>query len=182
MNYSLNKFFDPVECVNILDFCDKSGVPFSYNPSETWDCKRVYDDEFKKNILSKINELYSNEKISFWFNYGEFNIRNINLSLTKYYNNRYLDLHKDSTSSYTTVISLTENYKNGDFCLSENFTDIKNSDIKLHLKIGEGVTFEGNKIYHGVMPVYTGIRCALNIWMNDTDFNYYRLDTQKKLI
>ena len=182
MNYSLNRFFDKTECLDIIEFCEKNGTEFSYNPKETWDCKRVYNDEFKEKIISKINGLYKNGEIIFWFNYADYNIRNINISLTKYYDGRFLDLHKDATSNYTTVICLTEDYQGGDFCLSQNLCGVEKSEIKIHLNIGEGITFEGNKTYHGVMPVHSGLRCALNIWTNDTDFSYYKLDTKKKII
>jgi len=52
----------------------------------------------------------------------------------------------------------------------------------LDLKMGQGVTFIGDKTYHGVMPVTKGIRCAMNIWMNDKNFEYYKVDLSKKLI
>lgn len=182
MNYSLNYFFNRTECLNIIEFCEKNGSDFSYNPKEVWDCKRIYDDDFKNSIILKINNLYNDKKINFWFNYADYNIRNVNISLTKYYDGRFLNLHKDATSNYTTVICLSDNFENGDFCLSKNSCEIDKSDVKIHLNIGEGITFEGNKTYHGVMPVHKGLRCALNIWTNDTDFNYYTLDRVKKII
>ena len=80
------------------------------------------------------------------------------------------------------MISLTDGYDDGRFVLSNTQCKLDDATTKIHLGLGEGVTFEGNKIYHGVMPVKTGIRCALNIWMNNTDFEYYKLDKQKKLI
>jgi predicted 2-oxoglutarate/Fe(II)-dependent dioxygenase YbiX len=152
-----------------------NGEKFSYYENElnSWDCRRVYDESFKYEILNKIIKVKSFEF---------FNIRNINVSLTRYYDDRRLDLHLDKTSNYTTVISLTDNYNDGRFVLSKTQCELENADTKIHLGLGEGVTFEGNKIYHGVMPVYNGIRCALNIWMNNTDFVYYKLDKNKKLI
>lgn len=184
MNYSINKFFSPEECRSIIDFAMEKGETFSYYEFEqtTWDCRRIYDEEFKKNILEKINNLHKEGLISFWFDFNSFNIRNINVSLTRYYDGRCLNLHLDKTSNYTTVISLTEGYEDGDFCLSNKNVELKDSEIIQHLNIGEGITFEGNKTYHGVMPVTIGLRCALNIWMNDTDFSYYKLDKTKKLL
>jgi predicted 2-oxoglutarate/Fe(II)-dependent dioxygenase YbiX len=184
MKYSVNKFFDKDECDYLIDFSMQNGEVFSYYKHElnSWDCRRIYDENFKNRVINKIKELYLEKKIEFWFNYGEFNIKNVNISLTRYYDGRYLDLHLDKTSNYTTVISLSDGYEDGDFCLSRKSVNIKDSDVKVHLNIGEGVTFEGNKIYHGVMPVFNGLRCALNIWINDTDFNYYKLDKEKKLI
>lgn len=173
MKYTINNFFNKQECENIISFCIKEGESFNYNPNEVWDCRRVYDEPFKKYVLEKILEVK---------NFESFNIRNINVSLTQYYDSRRLDLHLDKTSNYTTVICLSDNFEDGRFVLSETQCNLNDADVKIKLSLGEGVTFEGNKIYHGVMPVHNGIRCALNIWMNDTDFTYYKLDTKKKLL
>jgi predicted 2-oxoglutarate/Fe(II)-dependent dioxygenase YbiX len=184
MNYSINKFFTPEECKSIIDFAMEKGETFSYYDYEktTWDCRRIYDEEFKKKILNTINDLHKQGSISFWFDFNSFNLTNINVSLTRYYEGRCLNLHLDKTSNYTTVISLTEGYEDGDFCLSPKFTNLEDSEVIQHLNIGEGITFEGNKTYHGVMPVNSGLRCALNIWMNDTNFVYYKIDKEKKLL
>lgn len=185
MKYSVNNFFSPRECSEFLDFMDKNGERFSYKKDEkiSWDCKRVYDTDFKSMILEKINFLYDSQKIIFWFNYKDFKLTNINISLTKYYDGRYLDLHRDSTSSFTTVIPITENYNDGRFVLAEKYDGIKNEkNTFLDLKMGQGVTFEGGKTYHGVMHVTEGTRCAMNIWMNDRNFEYYKIDLNKKLI
>jgi hypothetical protein len=116
-----------------------------------------------------------------WFDLNEFKINDVNISLTKYYDNRWLDLHLDKTSQLTTVIVLSDEFDDGRFVLSTNNSDIKNGE-KYNLQIGDGISFDGSKIYHGVLPVNTGIRYALNIWMTDTDFKYYRLNENKKLI
>lgn len=183
INFSINKFFTQDECKYIMDFCEKNGEIFIYNNTDSWDCKRVYNDEFKNWTLNKINTLYEENKIKFWFDYSTFNVKNVNVSITKYYEGRYLDLHLDKTSNYTTVIPITDFYDDGRFVLAENKNkDLKFCENKFDLKMGEGITFEGNKTFHGVMPVTNGLRCAFNIWMNDTDFSYYRLDKKNKLI
>ncbi len=175
MNYKINTFFSKEQCEYLIDFAIKNGEQFSYFKEEenSWDCRRIYDQEYKEYVLNNILRVQS---------FDNFNIRNINVSLTRYYENRRLDLHLDKTSNYTTVISLTDDYEDGRFVLSSTQCKLDDATTKLHLGLGVGVTFEGNKIYHGVMPVKTGIRCALNIWMNNTDFEYYKLDKQKKLI
>ena len=173
MMYKKNVYFDEKECKYIIDFCTTNGEFFNYDSNEVWDCRRVYDKNFKEYVLDRILKVQKFES---------FNIRNINVSMTRYYDGRRLDLHLDKTSNYTTVISLTNDYDDGRFVLSDTFCELNDADTKINLNIGEGITFEGNSIYHGVMPVHTGIRCALNIWMNDTNFVYYKLDNQKKLI
>lgn len=186
MNFSKNIFFTPEECANILEFSMNNGEVFSYVDSElnSWDCRRIHNIGFKENIINKFINLYSSNDIKFWFDFNEFNLRNVNISLTRYYDGRFLELHKDVTSNYTTVISLTDNYFDGRFVLSEQFqggVHVENN-TKIALGIGEGITFEGNKTYHGVMPVSDGLRCALNIWMNDSDFEYRDSNKEKKLI
>ena len=53
MEFSINKFFLKEECNSILEYVDSVGEPFSYNPNETWDCKRIYDESFKN--LNKLD-------------------------------------------------------------------------------------------------------------------------------
>lgn len=181
MNYYINNLFDKKECQSIIEFAENNGIQFSYNPNEVWDCKRIYDDEFKSNIIQKIKEKYNNNEFKLWFNLNEFNIKDVNISLTKYYDNRWLDLHLDTTSQFTTVIVLSNGFSDGRFVLSDKMDDIKSGN-KYILNIGESISFDGSKTYHGVMPVYSGVRYALNIWMTNTDFKYYTLDNSKKLI
>jgi len=181
MNYYINNLFDKKECQSIIEFAENNGIQFSYNPNEVWDCKRIYDDEFKSNIIQKIKEKYNKNEFKLWFDLNKFNIKDVNISLTKYYDNRWLDLHLDTTSQFTTVIVLSAGFSDGSFVLSEKMDDIKNGN-KYILNIGESISFDGSKTYHGVMPVYSGIRYALNIWMTNTDFKYYQLDKSKKLI
>lgn len=175
MNYTLKQYFSKDECRHIINFCMEFGEVFSYHKNElnSWDCRRIYNEKFKNYIVTrffKVNPIDS------------FNIKNVNLSLTRYYDGRWLDLHLDSTSNYTTVIVLSDSYEDGRFVLSESKCEIESVDTKINLGLGEGVTFMGNSVYHGVMPVYSGLRYALNIWMNDTDFVYYKTDKTKKLI
>ncbi len=181
MNFSINKFFDEVECEEIINFCENNGTQFSYNPSETWDCKRIYNEEFKEKIINKIKSKYESNQFNLWFNLDEFNIRDANISLTKYYDGRWLDLHLDATSQLTTVIVLSKDFSDGRFVLSKTRKNIEECD-KYNLNIGQSITFDGSTTYHGVLPVTTGIRCALNVWFTNTDFRYYKIDSNKKLL
>lgn len=173
IDYAVKNFFTKDECESIIDFCMQNGESFNYNTKENWDCRRVYNENFNQQILKIILDKHK---------FDSFDVRNINVSMTRYYDGRRLDLHLDTTSNNTIVIPLTENYRDGRFVLSKNLKNLNDADIKLDLKMGEGVIFEGNKTFHGVMPVTEGLRCALNIWLNNTDFTYYKLDKQKKLL
>jgi len=88
MEFSKNKFFKKEECNSILEYIDSVGVQFSYNPNETWDCKRIYDESFKNNILNRIKLNYQNNEFKLWFDLNEFDIKDVNVSLTKYYNGK----------------------------------------------------------------------------------------------
>ena len=52
MNYNINNDFCNRETAkDIIDFCLEFGEPFSYKPTEKWDCRRMYDEEFKKRMI-----------------------------------------------------------------------------------------------------------------------------------
>ena len=146
-----------------------------------WDCKRIYDEKFKENIVNKLKTNYENNTFKLWFDLNKFDIKDVNISLTKYYDGRWLDLHLDKTSQLTTVIVLSDGFNDGRFALSNSYKDINDAE-KYHLNIGQSISFDGNKIYHGVIPVVDGIRYALNIWMTNTDFKYKPLKSKKTII
>jgi predicted 2-oxoglutarate/Fe(II)-dependent dioxygenase YbiX len=181
MEYSINNMFNKDECESIIKFTDNIGIPFSYNPNETWDCKRIYDKNFQNEIVNRLKLNYKSNEFNLWFDLNKFDIKDVNISLTKYYDGRWLDLHLDKTSQFTSVIVLSDGFNDGRFALSNSYEDVNNVQ-KYHLNIGECISFDGSKIYHGVMPVTTGIRCALNIWMTNTDFKYKPLKTNKSII
>lgn len=181
MEFAINNFFEKSECSEMIEFMDLNGTPFSYFPKETWDCKRLYNDEFKEKILNKIKTLYATDKFKLWFDLNEFQINDINISLTKYYDGKWLDLHLDSTSQFTTVIVLSENFNDGRFALSNRYGDINKCE-HYGLEMGQSISFDGSKIYHGVLPVTVGTRCAMNIWMTNTDFKYRPIKKNKSII
>ena len=119
MNFSVNSdFCDEDGAKSIVDFCLKYGEPFSYKPTESWDCRRVYDDGFKHDIINQLTKKYSSGEFKLWFDYSDFKLKNFNISLTSYYDGKYLNLHKDKSSELTTVIVLSNNYDGGEFALS----------------------------------------------------------------
>jgi predicted 2-oxoglutarate/Fe(II)-dependent dioxygenase YbiX len=167
MDYSVNTYFTNEECLWILDYCMNNGEIFFYDPKETWDCRRVYDESFKKDVLNKF--ITNHQPNNHWNIPQNFNIKEVNISLTRYYDGRFLNLHRDTSSQYTTVIVLTDEFEDGRFVISntpgKEITDLGEHSEKIKLNRGEGISFDGSKTYHGVMPVYSGIRCALNIWI-----------------
>jgi hypothetical protein len=186
MEYNINTFFNKDECKNILNFLDENGVTFFYSLTETWDCKRLYDDNFKQYFYDLFKKMWKENRLSLWFNFDEFKVNDINISLTKYYDGRFLELHRDVTSQLTTVIVLTDNFNDGRFVISKNNTTSKFEMLDglklIDIKMGEGITFDGSQIFHGVLPVISGIRCAMNIWMSKSKDVYPVLKNINTLI
>ena len=82
---------------------------------------------------------------------------------------------------------LSDNFDGGQFALSEGKNpsiDFKNlDDIEVFtLNLGDVISFNGSKTFHGVLPVTNGIRYALNIWMTETDFDYPKIKNVNSLI
>lgn len=192
MNYSINKFFTPEECLYTIEYIEKHGTHFSYTKDmESWYCKRIPKDEFGEKVIEKFYSKYKEGSLKLWFPLEEFNIQDFNLSLTKYSDGRWLDLHVDESSQLTSVVVLTEGFSDGRFLLSNSarLTD-KSTKLdplagetpgsklqfadKLHIHQGEILTFNGTELYHGVLPVTSGVRYSLNIWMTDTNYKFFR--------
>ncbi len=188
MNYNINNnFCDRGTAKDIIDFCLEFGEPFSYKPTEVWDCRRMYDSNFKERIINLLTTNYKNGEFKLWFDYSTFNLKNFNISLTSYYNGRYLNLHKDKSSELTTVIVLSDNFEGGQFALTQDenpphhFETLDGLTL-CDLKLGDSISFNGSETYHGVLPVTKGIRYALNVWMTETDFDYPRVKSNKTLL
>lgn len=170
----INTFFSKEECDDIAIFCEKVGITFNhgvsiYNP---WDNRKIHNDTFKERILNRYIEVFKDTELPFDLN--ALSIDNIYITLTRYFDGRFLEMHKDTSSDLTTVIVLTDGFEDGRFVLSDNSMKIENNIVDetlLHnIPKGCGLTFYGGETYHGVMPVHSGIRKSLNIWVNPTAF------------
>jgi len=188
-----NSFFLKEECEEIALFCEKVGLQTIHKVDayNKWDNLRVYDDNFKKRILKKYKEVFSNDN-TIPFDLNSLTTDKIYLSLTRYYDGRFLETHRDTSSQLTSVIVLTDEFEDGRFVLSENKIKIENNIVDDNLLYtinqGSGLTFNGHAIWHGVMPVYTGIRKSLNIWVEPESFkiqsgdNEFVVKTQKSFL
>jgi predicted 2-oxoglutarate/Fe(II)-dependent dioxygenase YbiX len=178
INYTINNFFDSDTCERIQRISIEKGIRFAYGIDEydTWDCRMIYDDKLKEEIY---NVFKNKTDLNLWFDFKTFNCKNINLSLTRYYDGRRLDLHKDTASSLTTVILLTDDFEGGDFILSNNH---EQEEITVKLEKGQGICFDGSKVFHGVKPVNKGVRCAFNVWMNDNNYEFIKHKDKQTLI
>lgn len=188
MNYSINNnFCDATEAKKIIEFFNTNGEPFLYKQTEVWDCKRTYDESFKLGIINALIDKQKNGEFKLWFDYERFDLKNFEISLTSYYDGRFLNLHKDKSSELTTVIVLSDDFEGGEFTLTDDetppfhFENLDNLSI-FNLKLGDSISFNGSTTYHGVLPVKSGTRYALNIWMTETDFTYPRIKIDKTLL
>lgn len=188
-----NFFFSKEECEEIALFCEKVGLQTIHKVDayNKWDNLRVYDDNFKERILKRYREVFANDT-TITFDLNSLTTDKIYLSLTRYYDSRFLEMHRDTSSELTSVIVLTDNFEDGRFVLSKDKMKIENSDVDTNslyiIQQGNGLTFNGHTIWHGVMPVYKGIRKSLNIWVEPESFkiqsgdNEFIVKTQKSFL
>jgi hypothetical protein len=188
-----NFFFSKEECEEIALFCEKFGLQTLHKVDayNKWDNLRVYDDNFKERILKRYKEVFAKDT-SVPFDLNTLTINQIYLSLTRYYDGRFLEMHRDTSAQLTSVIVLTNDFTDGRFVLSNDKIKIENSTIdtnSLHtINQGTGLTFNGHTMWHGVMPVHMGIRKSLNIWVEPNDFkiqsgeNEFVVKTQKSFL
>lgn len=200
MNYSINNFLEPSECSHIIEYMEENGVHFSYTKdTNAWYCKRIPDSEFTTSIKDRFYSKYYNGSFKLWFPLESFDLKDFNISLTKYYDGRWLDLHKDQDSQLTSVVVLNDSFSDGRFLLTDT-TELKNEATravpnlgsvpgskvdkiqKFDLKKGECLTFNGTKLYHGVMPVTKGVRYSLNLWMTNSDKKFIKPNKVKSFI
>ena len=181
---SIQTFFSKEECDEVALFCEKIGIIFNHGVAvlNPWDNRKIHNDQFKEKILNRYKEVFGNDT-SIPFDVKSLTINNIYLTLTRYFDGRFLEMHKDTSSDLTTVIVLTDDFYDGRFVLSQNNIKIQNNTVDEtllnNINKGDGITFYGGEIFHGVMPVVTGIRKSLNIWINP---NQFKMDVGDKIL
>jgi hypothetical protein len=188
-----NFFFSKEECEEIVILCEKAGITpiHKVDAYNKWDMLRIYDIPIKEKILKRYKEVFSNDT-TLAFDLNDIGLNEIFLSLTRYYDGRFLEVHRDTSSELTSVIVLTDDFEDGRFVLSEDKVKIENNTLDENslytITQGNGLTFNGHTIWHGVMPVHKGIRKSLNIWVEPNSFkiqsgkNEFVVKTQKSFL
>ncbi len=188
-----NFFFSKEECEEIVLLCEKVGITpiHKIDAYNKWDMLRIHDNSIKEKILQRYKQVFSNDE-SLSFDLNSITTNQISLSLTRYYDGRFLEMHRDTSSELTSVVVLTNDFEDGRFVLSNDKTKIENNIVDTNLlytiEQGSGLTFNGHTIWHGVMPVYKGIRKSLNIWLEPEAFkiqsgdNEFIVKTQKSFL
>jgi hypothetical protein len=170
-----NFFFSQKECEEIVVLCEKFGITpiHKIDAYNKWDMLRIHDNSIKEQILHRYKEVFSDDT-TLSFDLNSITTNQISLSLTRYYDGRFLEMHRDTSSELTSVVVLTNDFEDGRFVLSEDKISIENKTFNnTHLysiNQGNALTFNGHTIWHGVMPVYAGIRKSLNIWIEPEAF------------
>jgi uncharacterized protein YqkB len=188
-----NFFFSKEECEEIVKLCEKSGITpiHKVDAYNKWDMLRIYDITVKEIILKRYKEVFFHDT-TLSFDLNSIGVNEIFLSLTRYYDGRFLEVHRDTSSELTSVIVLTNDFEDGRFILSNDKIKIENNTLDMEslytINQGNGLTFNGNTIWHGVMPVHKGIRKSLNIWIEPNSFkiqsgeNQFVVKTQKSFL
>jgi Rps23 Pro-64 3,4-dihydroxylase Tpa1-like proline 4-hydroxylase len=178
-----NFFFSKEECEEIVVLCEKAGITpiHKIDAYNKWDMLRIHDNSIKEKILERYKEVFSNDT-TLSFDLNAITTNHISLSLTRYYDGRFLEMHRDTSSELTSVVVLTDNFEDGRFVLSDDKVSIEHKTINdTHLysiSQGNSLTFNGHTIWHGVMPVYEGIRKSLNIWVEPESFKIQSGDNE----
>lgn len=154
-----DKILDDEFCDYLVDYvkknCQLSYITFKIN-WPLWNLwgssfmpkyeKEFYDESIKKKIFDKLRP-----------NFNIDDYRLIWLQMTEYSEGTQpLVDHLDGKNNKTFTIVLTDNFIGG-----ETYID----NQKIELSKGDGIFFDGYKIYHGVRAVKSGVRNALNIWL-----------------
>ena len=141
----------------------------------------------KLKVYNILESKYKTGDWNLWIDFESLKVKSINVSLTAYYEGRYLNLHKDSSSSLTIVIVLNDGYEDGRFAITNtvnnnyHFENLKNMEL-IELSKGDGISFIGNKIFHGVLPVTIGKRYALNIWLSEEENKFVPMKKEKSIL
>ena len=139
----VENFISHNECDDLLKIALDTFVDDKRTITENWYAKTNENKEFENRIHKLISPLLEYDFEILWIN------------LTEYENNRKLKPHKDTDSSITFVIPLTDGYEGGEFILS---------DKEYILGKGDCIYFNGKKTAHGVNSVTEGYRASLNVW------------------
>lgn len=154
-----NKILDKEFCDYIVDYVKKNSQLSNISSRINWWMwniwgnsfmpkyeKEFYDDKIKKEIFDKLRPN---------FNIDDYKL--IWIQMTEYREGtKSLADHLDGKNNKTFIIILTDNFVGGE-------TYVNNE--KIELEKGDGIFFDGYKIYHGVREVKQGVRNALNIWL-----------------
>jgi RHS repeat-associated protein len=171
-----NFFFSKEECEEIIVLCEKVGVKTIHkiDAYNKWDILRIHNDFLKEKILKKYKEVFLNDT-QFIYDLNKITIDEIYVSLTRYYDGRFLEMHRDTSSDLTSVIVLTDNFTDGRFVLSDEKISIETktfSDSNLYsINQGNGLTFMRARYYDVSTGRFTN---PDPIGINGEDTNLYR--------
>jgi Rps23 Pro-64 3,4-dihydroxylase Tpa1-like proline 4-hydroxylase len=134
-------YFDKEFCDYIIENYESIS---EYTPRSTWKAWTVKPESIDK-LVDKVKNLVPSNLECTWIN------------ITKYNTGEHLRMHNDSKSKFTVVVNLNDNYKGGEFITYKREHTLNTGDV---------ITFNGNRVKHGVKEVTEGTRYSLNYWFN----------------
>ena len=141
----IENFFDDDYCNYVYEYTKNNFTPES-RYATNWKIKKNTNIEFENKIKNKISHLI------------DFESHRVNkLFLTEYEIGESLTTHLDNGSVDNLIIQLTSGFTGGEFIIEEKL---------FNLNKGDCIRFNGAKFKHGLRPIKSGIRAALNIWIS----------------
>jgi predicted 2-oxoglutarate/Fe(II)-dependent dioxygenase YbiX len=140
----IENFFDDDYCDYIYEYAKNNFIP-ELRYGTNWKIKKNTKIKFENKIKSEISHL---------INFNDYRLNKI--FLTEYYENESLITHLDNGSTDNLIIQLTSGFTGGEFIIEDKLFNFNKGDC---------VRFDGGKLKHGLIPVKSGVRAALNIWI-----------------
>jgi len=140
----IKNFFDDDYCDYVYEHA-KNNFITELRYFTNWKIKKNTNIEFENKIKNKLSHLidFDNNRLN-------------NLFLTEYFENDSLITHLDNGSVDNLIIQLTSGFTGGEFIIEEKLFNVGKGDC---------IRFNGSKLKHGLSPVKSGVRAALNIWI-----------------
>ena len=154
-----NKIFDDEFCDYLVEYVKANSQLSKISSKINWWLWNLWGDSFMPKHETEFRDNHIKniifDKLRTNFNIDDYDL--LWLQMTEYAEGTTaLHDHLDAKYNKTFTILLTDGFVGG-----ETYVDRK----KIDLTKGDGVFFDGYRIYHGVREVKSGIRNALNIWL-----------------
>jgi predicted 2-oxoglutarate/Fe(II)-dependent dioxygenase YbiX len=140
----IENFFDEDYCNYVYDYAKNNFIK-ELRYSTNWKTQKNTNIDFENKIKNKVSHL---------INFNDCRLNKI--FLTEYYKNESLVTHLDNGSTDNLIIQLTSDFTGGEFIIEDKLFNFNKGDC---------VRFDGSKLKHGLVPVKSGVRAALNIWI-----------------
>lgn len=143
--YTLNDVLSPAECQKIIDDLPQESP-------ETWEGS-IYESQEESKYTQYVNRRYQCDAYMRKFIGERTGVVSGRMWVCKYIVGEGCKTHRDG-NRFTINVLLNNNFEGGTFLIKDR--------MPIELDVGDAVVFD-TEIYHGVRPVTSGVRYALNI-------------------